>query len=132
MSRYLVSVICRSGKYLISVDANSSARAEHLILDAIPFEGVIQACQAFSKQDVRTSFFCDNAFTYQTMSYDEFVEKAIDYSSTVSYIKDTRKEQKLVEASISELYKEIDKRKAALSELSKTEADAVTRLATIL
>ena len=79
MEKYIVIV---NRKYLVSVEAGSRGGAEHRCLDLIYG---IETAQAFSRADLRTEFFRDNAIECDTISFAELVTKSEAYKAAVEY-----------------------------------------------
>lgn len=48
-----------NGKYMVQVEANTPLLAEYKLLDEEPFRHGINAAQAFSKEEMKTEFFCE-------------------------------------------------------------------------
>lgn len=79
MEKYIVIV---NQKYLVSVEAGSHGGAEHRCLDLVYG---IETAQAFSRDDLRTEFFRDNAIKCETISFSELASKSEAYKATVEY-----------------------------------------------
>lgn len=79
MEKYIVIV---NHKYLVSVEANSHGGAEHRCLD---LHYGIQYAQAFSRDDLRTEFFRDNAIDCETISFAELTSKTEAFKAAVEY-----------------------------------------------
>ena len=85
MEKYIVIV---NRKYLVSVEAASHGGAEHRCLDLVYG---IETAQAFSRNDLRTEFFRDNAIECETISFSELKEKSEAYKASVAYEKEVSK-----------------------------------------
>ncbi len=102
MERYIVIV---NQKYLVSVEAGSHGGAEHRCLDLVYG---IEGAQAFSRKDLRTEFFRDNAIECETISFAELVEKSNAYHESVKYESECRKALEDNESRIKELRRQLD------------------------
>ena len=79
MEKYIVIV---NQKYLVSVEAGSHGGAEHRCLDLVYG---IHTAQAFSRDDLRTEFFRDNAILCETLSFSELEDKSKAYKAALDY-----------------------------------------------
>lgn len=102
MEKYIVIV---NHKYLVSVEAASHGGAEHRCLD---LHYGIEYAQAFSRDDLRTEFFRDNAIGCETISFAELVAKSEAYKDLVDRENEARQTLKDNEARIAKLLSEID------------------------
>lgn len=79
MEKYIVIV---NHKYLVSVEAGSHGGAEHRCLDLVYG---IEYAQAFSRDDLRTEFFRDNAINCETVSLEWLAEQSKAYKAALDY-----------------------------------------------
>lgn len=102
MEKYIVMV---NHKYLVSVEANSRGGAEHRILDLVYG---IEYAQAFSREDLRTEFFRDNAFDCETISFEQLKEKSETIHNAIVYENNTLQTIHENEKKIRQLRKELE------------------------
>lgn len=103
MEKYIVIV---NQKYLVSVEAGSHGGAEHRCLDLVYG---IKTAQAFSRDDLRTEFFRDNAINCETLSFSELEAKSKAYKDALDYEEKASLERAAVEERIAELRRESDR-----------------------
>ena len=101
MEKFIVIV---NRKYLVSVEAGSHGGAEHRCLDLIYG---IDTAQAFSRDDLRTECFRDNAIDCETISFAELAERSKSYEQAMKNEKEARKAIEENEKKIAELEREI-------------------------
>lgn len=102
MEKYIVIV---NHKYMVSVEACSHGGAEHRCLDLVYG---IEYAQAFSRDDLRTEFFRDNAIDCETISFAELVSKSEAYKAAVDYENECRELLRADRARIEQLRREIE------------------------
>lgn len=103
MEKYIVIV---NWKYLVSVEANSHGGAEHRCLDLCYG---IETAQAFSKADLKTEFFRDNAIQCETISFTELASKSAEYKNALDYVEECKKYMNEASAEIARMLKEVEK-----------------------
>lgn len=102
MEKYIVIV---NHKYLVSVEAMSHGGAEHRFLDLVYG---MQTAQAFSREDLRTEFFRDNAIDCETISFSELASKSNAFKAAIEYENEVRQAIEDNRNRIRQLRKEIE------------------------
>lgn len=102
MEKYIVIV---NQKYLVSVEAGSHGGAEHRCLDLVYG---IETAQAFSRDDLRTEFFRDNAINCETLSFAELVAKSEAFAAAVMYEAEAKQAISDNESRIAKLRHELE------------------------
>lgn len=105
MEKYIVIV---NQKYLVSVEACSHGGAEHRCLDLVYG---IETAQAFSRDDLRTEFFRDNAILCETLSFAELVSKSNAYEAAVKYESEVRENLEKTRNEMAELKRKLEQLK---------------------
>lgn len=103
MEKYIVIV---NQKYLVSVEASSHGGAEHRCLDLVYG---IDTAQAFSRDDLRTEFFRDNAILCETLSFSELAAKSEAYKAAVERENEIREALEKTRAEMAELQRKLQK-----------------------
>lgn len=123
MSKFFVIV---NQKYVVSVEAQTSGGAEHVILDLLPldntlckFGGGITSCQAFSERDMKTECFVEMVKDCNTVSLSEFVNMCETFKKHVKEFNSYLDEVIAVNKKISHLEDEINLYKQDLCSLQK-------------
>lgn len=126
MEKYMVIV---NQKYLVSVEAGSHGGAEHRILDTgYGFHGA----QAFSREDLRTEFFRDNAIECETVSFDWLAAQSKAYKAALDYEAEAIRAMKDNQQRIEALRREIEILEASNDNLKKNIEDSKNERKTIL
>lgn len=105
MEKYIVIV---NQKYLVSVEASSHGGAEHRCLDLVYG---IETAQAFSRDDLRTEFFRDNAILCETLSFAELVSKSNAYEAAIKYESEVRENLEKTRNEMAELQRKLEQLK---------------------
>jgi septal ring factor EnvC (AmiA/AmiB activator) len=105
MEKYMVIV---NQKYLVSVQAESLGGAEHRCLDLV--YGISDA-QAFSRDDIRTEFFRDNAILCETLSFSELVSKSDAFKAALDYESEVREALDKTRNEMAELQRKLEQLK---------------------
>lgn len=105
MEKYIVIV---NQKYLVSVEAGSHGGAEHRCLDLVYG---IDTAQAFSRNDLRTEFFRDNAILCETLSFSELVSKSEAYKAALDYENEVRETLEKTRNEMAELQRKLEQLK---------------------
>ena len=105
MEKYIVIV---NQKYLVSVEAGSNGGAEHRCLDLVYG---IETAQAFSRDDLRTEFFRDNAINCETISFAELTSKSDAFKAAIDYESEVREALDKTRDEMAELQRKIEQLK---------------------